>query len=189
MLIFSSFQSKDTVNSEWSSLFWIDILLPWLTGVGVAILVMKKNGRDLKREIWNPIIPRMPRVMLPPHLRFQDPKTEETPVLEFIGSEISSERSINITEIQLETTHVPKYPEEVLNTGNAELHVPNVITDLKDCKKTIKTEPEKAHEPRSVIKGKGKGKGKGHSRMSRSISFYDWSVEDTNLPELVGACP
>ena len=63
MLIFSSFQSKDTVNSEWSSLFWIDILLPWLTGVGVAILVIKKNGKDLKREIWNPIIPTMPRVV------------------------------------------------------------------------------------------------------------------------------
>ena len=164
--------------------------------MGITILVIRKNGRDLKREIWDPFIPSVPRVT--PQLAGkptpqlagkprEDPKTDETLVLEFIGSEISSERSINITEIQLETTHVPKYPEEVLNTGNAELHVPNVITDLKDCKKTIKTEPEKAHEPRSVIKGKGKGKG--HSRMSRSISFYDWSVEDTNLPELVGACP
>ena len=63
MLLFSSFQSKDVINSEWSSLFWIDILLPWITGVGVTILVIKKNGKDLKREIWNPIIPRMPRVV------------------------------------------------------------------------------------------------------------------------------
>ena len=166
--------------------------------MGITILVIRKNGRDLKREIWDPFIPSIPRVT--PQLAGkptpqlagkprEDPKTDETLVLEFIGSEISSERSINITEIQLETTHVPKCTEEVLNTGNAELHVPNVITDLKDFKKTIKTESEKAHEPQSVIKGKGKGKGKGHSRMSRSISFYDWSVEDTNLPELVGACP
>ena len=156
--------------------------------MGITILVIRKNGRDLKREIWDPFIPSIPRVT--PQLAGkptpqlagkprEDPKTDETLVLEFIGSEISSERSINITEIQLETTHVPKYPEEVLNTGNAELHVPNVITDLKDFKKTIKTESEKAHEPQSVIKGKGKGKGKGHSRVSRSISFYNSSVEDT----------
>ena len=29
----------------------------------MTILVIKKNGKDLKREIWNPIIPRMPRVV------------------------------------------------------------------------------------------------------------------------------
>ena len=150
--------------------------------MGITILVIRKNGRDLKREIWDPFIPSIPRVT--PQVAGmprEDPKTDETLVLEFIGSEISSERSINITEIhaKLESTHVPKCPEEVLNTGNAELHVPNVITDPKDFKKTTKTEPGKAHEPQSVIKGKGKGKGKGHSNVSRSISFYDWSVEDT----------
>ena len=143
MLLFSSFQSKDTVNSEWSSLFWVDILLPWITGVGVTVLVIKKNGKDLKREIWNPIIPRMPRVMIPAHLRFQDPKTEETPVLEFIGSEISCEGfiKINETHVKLET----KYSEEALNTGNAELQEPNAKPDLENIKKKIRTEPGKAH--------------------------------------------
>ena len=135
----------------------------------MTILIIKKNGRDLKREIWDPFIPRIPRVT--PQLAgmpSEDPKPEETLVLEFIGSEISSERSIKITEIhaKLETNHVPDFSEEVLNTGNAELHVPNVITDLKDFKQIIKTEPGKAHEPLSVIKGKGKGKGKGHSRVN-----------------------
>ena len=157
MLLFSSLQSKDAVNSEWSSLFWVDILLPGLAGMGVTILVIKKNGRDLKREIWDPFIPRIPRVT-PQLARMpnEDPKTEETLVLEFIGSEISSEQSFKTTEFhaKLETTHIPKCPEEVLNTGNAELHVPNVITDLKDFKQI------------SVIKGKGKGKGKGHSRVN-----------------------
>ena len=157
LLLFSSFQSKDAVNSEWSSLFWVDVLLPGLAGVGVTILVIRKNGRDLKREIWDPFIPRIPRVT--PQLAGmprEDSKTEETLVLEFIGSEISSEQSFKTTEFhaKLETTHIPKCPEEVLNTGNAELHVPNVITDLKDFKQI------------SVIKGKGKGKGKGHSRVN-----------------------
>jgi hypothetical protein len=153
MLIFSSFQSKDAVNSEWSSLFWIDILLPWLTGVGVAILVIKKNGRDLKREIWNPIIPRMPRVMPLAHVRFQDPKIEETLELESIGSEKSSEGSIKITETSV------IYPEEAVDTGNAEQQGPNVKPDLEDIKNKIRTEPGKDHEPQLVMKGKGKGKG------------------------------
>ena len=150
MLLFSSFQSKDVINSEWSSLFWIDILLPWITGVGVTILVIKKNGKDLKREIWNPIIPRRPRVMplakdtvvfaLTP-VRFQDPKPEETLELESIGSDISCEGSIKITEthVKLET----KYSEEVLNTGNAELQEPNAKPDLENIKKKIRTEPGK----------------------------------------------
>ena len=139
MLIFSSFQSKDTVNSEWSSLFWVDILLPWITGVGVTILVIKKNGKDLKREIWNPIIPRMPRVMLPDHVKFQDPKTEETLELESIGSEISCEGFIEITE-----THV-KLETKALNAGNAELQEPNAKPDLENIKKNIRAEPGKAH--------------------------------------------
>ena len=97
--------------------------------MGVTILVIKKNGRDLKREIWDSFIPRIPRVM--PQLTgmpSEDPKTDETLELESIGSENSSERSIKITEthVKLETTHVPKCPEEVLNTGNAKLHGPNV---------------------------------------------------------------
>ena len=143
MLLFSSFQSKDVVNSEWSSLFWIDILLPWLTGVGVTILVIKKNGRDLEREIWNPIIPRMPIVMPLAHVWFQDAKTEESLELESIGSEKSCEGSIKITEthVKLET----KYPEEALNTGNAELQEPNAKSDLENIKKKIRTEPGKAH--------------------------------------------
>ena len=129
MRLFSSLQSKDAVNSEWSSLFWVDILLPGLAGVGVTILVIKKNGRDLKREIWDSFIPRIPSVM--PQLAdmpSEDPKTDETLELESIGSENSSERSIKLTEthVKLETTHVPKCPEEVLNTGNAKLHGPNV---------------------------------------------------------------
>ena len=130
--------------------------------MGITILVIRKNGRDLKREIWDPFIPSIPRVT--PQVAGmprEDPKTDETLVLEFIGSEISSERSIKITETHV-MVHVPKCPEDVLNTGNAELHVPN----LKDLKEIIITEPGKAHEPQSVIKGKGKGKGKGHSRVN-----------------------
>ena len=97
--------------------------------MGVTILVIKKNGRDLKREIWDSFIPRIPSVM--PQLAdmpSEDPKTDETLELESIGSENSSERSIKLTEthVKLETTHVPKCPEEVLNTGNAKLHGPNV---------------------------------------------------------------
>ena len=177
MLLFSSFQNKDVVNSEWSSLFWVDILLPGLAGMGVTILVIKKNGRDLKREIWDPFIPRIPRVMpLLAGMPSEDPKTDDSLVLESIGSENSSEQSIKITEthVKFETTHVPKCPEEVLNTGNAELHGPNVKTDLKDIKQKIKTEPGKTHEPQSVIKGKGKGKGKGHSNFLKERT----SLED-----------
>ena len=93
--------------------------------MGLTILVIRKNGRDLKREIWDPFIPRKPRVM--PQLAgipSEDPKTDETLELESIGSEKSSDRSIKVTEthVKLETTHFPKCPEEVLNTGNAELH-------------------------------------------------------------------
>ena len=166
MLIFSSFQSKDTVNSEWSSLFWIDILLPWLTGVGVAILVIKKNGRDLKREIWNPIIPRMPRVMLLADVRFQDPKIENTLELESIGSETSSERSIKKTETR------DKYPEEAVNTGNAEQQGPNI-------KKKIRTEPGKDHEQQLVMKGKGKGKGKGQSNFLKERTSLENKTQRT----------
>jgi hypothetical protein len=177
MLLFSSLQSKDAVNSEWSSLFWVDILLPGLAGVGVTILVIKKNGRDLKREIWDHFIPRIPRVM--PQLTempSEDPKTDDSLVLESIGSENSSDRSIKITEthVKFETTHVPKCHEEVLDTVNAKLHGLNVKTDLKDIKQKIKTEPGKAHDPQSVIKGKGKGKGKGHSNFLKERT----SLED-----------
>ena len=96
MLFFSSVQSRDAVNSEWSSLFWIDILLPWLAGMGMTILVLKKNGRDLKREIWNDMccISTPPRVIPLAH----SPRTEETQELESIGSEKSCEQSINIIE-------------------------------------------------------------------------------------------
>ena len=91
--------------------------------MGVTILVIKKNGKDLKREIWNPIIPRRPRVMPPAKdtvvlalapIRFQDPKPEETLELESIGSDISSEGAIKITEthVKLET----KYSEEATRT-------------------------------------------------------------------------
>ena len=150
MLLFSSFQSKGVVNSEWSSLFWVDILLPWITGVGVTILVIKKNGKDLKREIWNPIIPRRPRVMPPVKdtvvlalapIRFQDPKPEETLELDSIGSEMSCEgfKKITETHVKLET----KYSEEALNTGNAELHEPNAKPDLENIKTKIRTEPGK----------------------------------------------
>ena len=118
----------------------------------MTILVIKKNGKDLKREIWNPIIPRRPRVMplakdtvvldLTP-VRFQDPKPEETLELESIGSDISCEGSMKITEtyVKLET----KYSEETLNTGNAELQEPNAKPDLENIKKKITTEPGKAH--------------------------------------------
>ena len=175
--------------------------------MGVAILVISKNGKDLKREIWKPFISRLPRMAgmaracvsmgarnenievqvctltepiykLPLHVRFQDPKIEETLELESIGSEKSSERSIKINEthVKLETTHVPKCPEEVLNTVNAELQGTNAKPDLKDNKKKIKTEPGKAHQQQSVIKGKGKGKGKGHSNFVNERT----SLEDKN---------
>ena len=117
--------------------------------MGVTILVIKKNGKDLKREIWNPIIPSRPRVMplakdtvvlaLTP-----DPKPEETLELESIGSDISCEGSMKIiieTHVKLET----KYSEEALNTGNAELQEPNAKPDLENIKKKIRTEPGKAH--------------------------------------------
>ena len=95
----------------------------------MTILVIKKNGRDLKREIWDSFLPRVPRVM--PQLAgmpSEDPKTDDSLVLESIGSENSSERSIKITEnhVKFGNTHVLKCPEEVLNTGNAKLHGPNV---------------------------------------------------------------
>ena len=111
----------------------------------MTILVIKKNGKDLKREIWNPIIPRRPRVM--PLSKdtvvlalTQDPKPEETLELESIGSDISCEVSIKITEthVKLET----KYSEEALN---AELQEPNAKPDLENIKKKIRTEPGKAH--------------------------------------------
>ena len=106
----------------------------------------------------------------------EDPKTDETLELESIGSENSSERSIKLTEthVKLETTHVPKCPEELLDTGNAKLHGLNVKTDLKDIKQKIKKEPGKAHNPQSFIKGKGKGKGKGHSNFLKERT----SLED-----------
>jgi hypothetical protein len=176
MLIFSSFQSKDTVNSEWSSLFWIDILLPWLTGVGVAILVIKKNGRDLKREIWNPIIPRMPRGMPLAHVRFQDPKIENTLELESIGSEKSSERSIKKTESR------DKYPEEAVNTGNAEQQGPNVKPDIKN---KIRAEPGKDHEQQLVMKGKGKGKGQSNFHKERtSLENKTYQIKEQQAREL-----
>ena len=141
MLFFSSVQSRDAVNSEWSSLFWIDILLPWLAGMGMTILVLKKNGRDLKREIWNDMccISTPPRVIPLAH----SPRTEETQELESIGSEKSCKQSIRITEphIKLET----KYPDEALNTDNPGLQGSNIKPDLKNIKKKIRTEPGKAH--------------------------------------------
>ena len=143
MLLFSSFQNKDVVNSEWSSLFWVDILLPWITGVGVTILVIKKNGKDLKREIWNPIIPRMPRVMPLAHVRFQDPKTEETLILDPIGSGMSREGFIKTTETHEKLER--KYSEEAINTDNAELQDPNAKADLENIKKKIRTEPGKIY--------------------------------------------
>ena len=66
MLRFYSLQSKDqfAVCSEWSTHFWLDILLPWLVVMGVTILIIKKNGRDLLREIWLPFISRIfPRII------------------------------------------------------------------------------------------------------------------------------
>ena len=174
MLLFSSFQNKDVVNSEWSSLFWVDILLPWITGVGVTILVIKKNGKDLKREIWNPIIPRMPRVMPLAHVRFQDPKIENTLELESIGSEKSSERSIKKTETR------DKYPEEAVNTGNAEQQGP-------DIKKKFRTEPGKDHEQQLVMKGKGKGKGKGQSNFHKertSLENKTYQIKEQQAREL-----
>ena len=143
MLLFSSFQNKDVVNSEWSSLFWVDILLPWITGVGVTILVIKKNGKDLKREIWNPIIPRMPRIMPLAHVRFQDPKTEETLILDPIGSRMSREGFIKTTETHEKLER--KYSEEAINTDNVELQDPNAKADLKNIKKKIRTEPGKIY--------------------------------------------
>ena len=181
MLLFSSFQSKDTVNSEWSSLFWVDILLPWITGVGVTILVIKKNGKDLKREIWNPIIPRMPRVMPLAHVGFQDPKIENTLELESIGSEKCSERSIKMTETR------DKYPEEAVNTGNAEQQGPNVKPDLKETKKKMRTEPGKDHEQQLVMKGKGKGKGKGQSNFHKertSLENKTYQIKEQQAREL-----
>ena len=120
--------------------------------MGVTILVIKKNGKDLKREIWNPIIPRRPRVMPPAKdtvvlalapIRFQDPKPEETLELDSIGSEMSCEdfKKITETHVKLET----KYSEEALNTGNAGLQEPNAKPDLENIKKKIRTEPGKAH--------------------------------------------
>jgi hypothetical protein len=165
MLLFSSFQNKDVVNSEWSSLFWVDILLPWITGVGVTILVIKKNGKDLKREIWNPIIPRMPRVMPVAHVRFQDPKIENTLELESIGSEKSCERSIKKTETR------DKYPEQ----------------QGPDIKKKIRTEPGKDHDQQLVMKGKGKGKGKGESNFHKertSLENKTYQIKEQQAREL-----
>ena len=118
----------------------------------MTILVIKKNGKDLKREIWNPIIPRMPTRVVPQavmplaamplaHVSFQDPKTEEPLELDSIGSEMSCEdfKKITETHVKLET----KYSEEALNTGNAELQEPNAKPDLENIKKKIRTEPGK----------------------------------------------
>ena len=93
---------------------------------GILVPQTMGNKNSVYSKFWDPIIPRMPRVMPLAHVRFQDPKIEKTLELESIGSEKSSEGSIKITETSV------IYPEEAVDTGNAEQQGPNVKPDLKD---------------------------------------------------------
>ena len=115
------------------------------------------------------------------HVRFPDPKIENTLELESIGSEKSSEQSIKITETR------DKYPEEAVNTGNAEQQGPNVKPDLKGIKTEMRTEPGKDHEQQLVMKGKGKGKGKGQSNFHKertSLANKTYQIKEQQAREL-----
>ena len=87
---------------------------------------------------------------------------------------VHSERSIEKTETR------DKYPEEAVNTGNAEQQGP-------DNKKKIRTEPGKDHEQQLVIKGKGKGKGKGQSNFHKertSLENKTYQIKEQQAREL-----
>ena len=55
---FYSFHSndQDDVCFNWILLYILDIVLPLLLMVGVAGMILTKNGKDLYREIWFPIL-------------------------------------------------------------------------------------------------------------------------------------
>ena len=42
----------------WISLFLLDVIIPGLMVMGVALLILRKNGSDLNREIWNITLPQ-----------------------------------------------------------------------------------------------------------------------------------
>ena len=190
MLFFSSLQSKDqfAVCSQWSTRFWLDILLPWLFVMGVTILIIKKNGRDLRREIWLPFISRIfprikPLMTATPRGVEDEVEMQVCTVIELIGkqpmaklptqvrfqvphfreSEESSDWSVTITETHLTKQSVP------INTVNMELQETGYKHDLKKIKEEIKTEQGMAQELQSVTKGKGKGKGKSNFKKGKVL--------------------
>ena len=47
---------QDDVCFNWILLYVLDIVLPLLLMLGVAGMILRKNGKDLYREIWFPIL-------------------------------------------------------------------------------------------------------------------------------------
>ena len=58
--LFHSFHvnDQDDVCSNWILLYFLDIVMPLLIMLGVAGMILRKNGKDLYREIWFPRLPR-----------------------------------------------------------------------------------------------------------------------------------
>ena len=84
LLIFSRLDEDEFVACEqWASLFWLEILLPWLAVMGVALLILKKNGSDMLREIWLPMIQWNSRTTPPKSNRNKpilvDPESQQIP--------------------------------------------------------------------------------------------------------------
>ena len=47
---------QDEVCSNWILLNLLDIVIPLLTMMGVAGMILRSNGKDLYREIWFPLL-------------------------------------------------------------------------------------------------------------------------------------
>ena len=47
---------QDEVCSNWILLNLLDIVIPLLTLLGVAGMILRGNGKDLYREIWFPFL-------------------------------------------------------------------------------------------------------------------------------------
>ena len=110
---------------------------------GILVPQTMGNKNSVYSKFWDPITPEMPKVMPLAHVRFQDPKTEETLILDPIGSRMSREEFVKTTETHEKLER--KYSEEAINTDNAELQDPNAKADLENIKKKIRTEPGKIY--------------------------------------------
>ena len=163
--------------------------------MGITMLIIKKNGRDLSREIWLPIISRIfPRITHPmaatSHRVEEDIEMQVCTLIEFTKNQPiaklpthvrfqdpdTTEHLVNptarseesIDSIILTETNVTQQIVS-LNTVNMKLQEPNNKLYLKNIKEKIETEPGMPPELQSVTKGKGKGKGKSNFKKEKNL--------------------